>query len=102
MGLLDESLDAGQRSVCAERVDAHADGRFRCHSAGHDAVTGTLPDGAGFAGDHRFVHLGFSVDDDTVGGDPSPGPNQNDVPEPELVERDRLDAGVCDPLSFIG
>ena len=74
MGLLDEALDAGERCVCAERVDAHTD----------------------------RVQLGFALDDDTVGGDAAAGPNENDIPQPELVERDRLQAGIGDALGFVG
>ena len=102
MGLLDEALDAGERCVCAERVDAHTDRGRRRHGAGHDAIAGPLGNGTGFAGDHRLVQLGFALDDDTVGGDAAAGPNENDIPQPELVERDRLQAGIGDALGFVG
>ena len=59
----DQPLDAGQRGVVADGVDADPDRRVGRHRAGDDPVAGALGDRLGLAGDHRLVELGLAVDD---------------------------------------
>ena len=48
--------------------------------------------GPGFAGHHRLVHLGGTVDDDSVGGHAAAGPHDHDVVDPQFGGCHRLDA----------
>ena len=75
----DEPLDAGQRGVVADRLDAHPDRGVGRDRPGDDAVAHVLRDRPRLPGDHRLVELGFAVDDHAVGGHAGTRAHEHDV-----------------------
>ncbi len=103
LGLGDQPADPGQGGVVSHRGDLNPDGRVGGHGAGHHLVPDRLGDGAGLAGDHGLVELGFSVDDLPVGGHPSTGAHQHGVSGAEGTGRDGLEGTVgADALGLVG
>ena len=66
----DHPHDPRQGGPLPDRRDRDAQGPAGGDRAGDDRVARALGDGARFAGDHRFVHIGHAVVDGPVGGTP--------------------------------
>ena len=99
----DEPLDAGERGVVADRLDAHADGGVGRDRPGDDAVADVLRHRPRLAGDHRLVELGLAVDDHAVGGHARARAHEHDVARAQRRERHRLDApSSVDALGLVG
>ena len=98
-----QSLDAGERGVVAERVDAYPKGCVGGDGAGHHPITGRPRHRPGLAGDHRLVHLGLAVEDLTVRRHPCTGPYQHGVAHAQVGHRHPLGPTVVgEPFRVVG
>ena len=98
----DETLNAGQRGVLADPVDADAQRRVGRDRAGDHAIALTPPDRPRLAGDHRLVHVRRPVDDLAVGRNTRARPDQDDIARGQRRDRHRLDRPVPNALGLVG
>ena len=85
-----QPLDAGQRGVVADRGDLDTQPGVGGDGARDHRVAHAAAHRPGFAGHHRLVDLGGTVDDRAVGGHAAAGPHDHDVADPQVSRRDRL------------
>ena len=101
LGVGNHALDPGQGGVPACSLHPDADGVVGGHGTGDHLVTGVAEDGTGFAGDHRLIEFGGSLDDGSVGRHPGTGPHQHDVVDDQLGDGHGAGGPVNDFLGLI-
>ncbi|KJL42767.1 hypothetical protein RR49_00237 [Microbacterium ginsengisoli] len=88
--LLHQPGHPGQLRVRADPGELHQQPAAGVHRRADHLRAGGDFDGDGLAGQHRLVHRGDTLGDDTVGGDLLPRPHHHDVAGHQLGDRDAL------------